>query len=128
MKTGRSFREKTRGTMANMQGFGGSCFQKDILNLVYLSESLHLPEVAKYWRAVVEMVSLSELDCAGKITSDGKSHRISPLPRLLIGRRGPPMQSEAERQAGFKAVCMRAIEKFLSDRLCTARTKKYLGV
>ncbi|KAJ1342830.1 hypothetical protein BSLG_002649 [Batrachochytrium salamandrivorans] len=25
-------------------GFGGSCFQKDILNLVYLSESLHLPE------------------------------------------------------------------------------------
>ncbi|KAL7425293.1 UDP-glucose 6-dehydrogenase 5 [Cryptotrichosporon argae] len=36
-------------------GFGGSCFQKDILNLVYLSESLHLPEVAAYWRAVVEM-------------------------------------------------------------------------
>lgn len=36
-------------------GFGGSCFQKDILNLVYLAESLHLPEVAKYWRAVVEM-------------------------------------------------------------------------
>jgi UDPglucose 6-dehydrogenase len=36
-------------------GFGGSCFQKDILNLVYLSESLHLPEVAVYWRQVVEM-------------------------------------------------------------------------
>lgn len=36
-------------------GFGGSCFQKDILNLVYLSESLHLPEVAAYWRQVVEM-------------------------------------------------------------------------
>ncbi|KAJ7199591.1 UDP-glucose/GDP-mannose dehydrogenase [Mycena pura] len=36
-------------------GFGGSCFQKDILNLVYLSESLHLPEVASYWRQVVEM-------------------------------------------------------------------------
>ena len=33
-------------------GFGGSCFQKDILNLVYLSESLHLPEVADYWRQV----------------------------------------------------------------------------
>lgn len=30
-------------------GFGGSCFQKDILNLVYLCESLHLPEVAAYW-------------------------------------------------------------------------------
>lgn len=36
-------------------GFGGSCFQKDILNLVYLSESLHLPEVAAYWRAVIDM-------------------------------------------------------------------------
>jgi len=36
-------------------GFGGSCFQKDILNLVYLSESLHLPEVATYWRQVVDM-------------------------------------------------------------------------
>lgn len=33
-------------------GFGGSCFQKDILNLVYLSESLHLPEVAAYWKQV----------------------------------------------------------------------------
>lgn len=36
-------------------GFGGSCFQKDILNLVYLCESCHLPEVAAYWRQVVEM-------------------------------------------------------------------------
>ncbi|KND03198.1 nucleotide sugar dehydrogenase [Spizellomyces punctatus DAOM BR117] len=36
-------------------GFGGSCFQKDILNLVYLSESLHLPEVAEYWKQVVTM-------------------------------------------------------------------------
>ncbi|KAG8215962.1 UDP-glucose dehydrogenase [Butyriboletus roseoflavus] len=36
-------------------GFGGSCFQKDILNLVYLSESLHLPEVANYWKQVVVM-------------------------------------------------------------------------
>ena len=36
-------------------GFGGSCFQKDILNLVYLSESLHLPEVAAYWHQVVAL-------------------------------------------------------------------------
>jgi len=34
-------------------GFGGSCFQKDILNLVYLCESLHLQEVADYWRQVI---------------------------------------------------------------------------
>lgn len=36
-------------------GFGGSCFQKDILNLVWLCESLNLKEVAAYWRQVVEM-------------------------------------------------------------------------
>jgi len=36
-------------------GFGGSCFQKDILNLVYLCESFGLPEVAEYWRQVVSM-------------------------------------------------------------------------
>lgn len=36
-------------------GYGGSCFQKDILNLVYLSESLHLPEVGEYWRQVHSM-------------------------------------------------------------------------
>lgn len=41
--------------MAASVGFGGSCFQKDILNLVYLSESLNLPEVARYWQAVVDM-------------------------------------------------------------------------
>ena len=34
-------------------GFGGSCFQKDILNLAYLCESFGLPEVAAYWTSVV---------------------------------------------------------------------------
>jgi UDPglucose 6-dehydrogenase len=36
-------------------GFGGSCFQKDILNLVYLCEYFGLPEVAAYWNGVIEM-------------------------------------------------------------------------
>ncbi len=36
-------------------GFGGSCFQKDILNLVYLCEHFGLPEVADYWASVVRM-------------------------------------------------------------------------
>jgi len=36
-------------------GFGGSCFQKDILNLVYLCECFNLPEVAAYWNQVVVM-------------------------------------------------------------------------
>ncbi|CAH1955916.1 unnamed protein product [Acanthoscelides obtectus] len=36
-------------------GFGGSCFQKDILNLVYICECLNLPEVASYWQQVIDM-------------------------------------------------------------------------
>lgn len=36
-------------------GFGGSCFQKDILNLVYICETAGLQEVADYWRNVVKM-------------------------------------------------------------------------
>ena len=36
-------------------GFGGSCFKKDILNLVYLCESYGLHEVANYWQQVVEI-------------------------------------------------------------------------
>ncbi len=36
-------------------GFGGSCFKKDILNLVYLCHFYGLPEVAEYWEQVVKM-------------------------------------------------------------------------
>ena len=36
-------------------GYGGSCFQKDILNLVYLCEHFGLREVAQYWEQVVVM-------------------------------------------------------------------------
>lgn len=33
-------------------GFGGSCFQKDILNLSYVCETYGLPQVAAYWQSV----------------------------------------------------------------------------
>jgi UDPglucose 6-dehydrogenase len=41
-------------------GFGGSCFKKDILNLVYICESYGLNEVAKYWESVVEINDYQE--------------------------------------------------------------------
>ena len=43
-------------------GFGGSCFQKDILNLVYISECLNLPEVAEYWNQVVSFNNFQRFD------------------------------------------------------------------
>ncbi|KAK3217845.1 hypothetical protein Dsin_011815 [Dipteronia sinensis] len=36
-------------------GFGGSCFQKDILNLVYICECNGLTEVANYWKQVIKV-------------------------------------------------------------------------
>jgi UDPglucose 6-dehydrogenase len=36
-------------------GFGGSCFEKDILNLAYLAKELHLDVVAEYWLAVLKI-------------------------------------------------------------------------
>lgn len=36
-------------------GFGGSCFKKDLLNLIYLADHYGLSPVADYWRSVVEM-------------------------------------------------------------------------
>ncbi|NLT68046.1 MAG: nucleotide sugar dehydrogenase [Acidobacteria bacterium] len=41
-------------------GFGGSCFRKDILNLVYICESYGLHEVARYWESVLEMNEFQE--------------------------------------------------------------------
>ncbi|MBN2161489.1 MAG: UDP-glucose 6-dehydrogenase [Pontiellaceae bacterium] len=41
-------------------GFGGSCFKKDILNLVYLCESYGLKEPAEYWRQVVALNEYQE--------------------------------------------------------------------
>ena len=48
-------------------GFGGSCFQKDILNLVYLCEHFSLPEVAAYWESVVKMNDWQKHRFAGRI-------------------------------------------------------------
>ncbi len=54
-------------------GFGGSCFKKDILNIVYLSEYFGLPEVASFWESVVQL-------------NNWQQHRISKLiVRKLFG-------------------------------------------
>ena len=52
-----------------MIGFGGSCFQKDVLNLVYLSEALNLPEVANYWYQVIAMNEYQRRRFASRIVN-----------------------------------------------------------
>jgi UDPglucose 6-dehydrogenase len=48
-------------------GFGGSCFQKDILNLVYIARSYGLREVADYWEQVIIMNDHQKRRFANKI-------------------------------------------------------------
>ena len=51
-------------------GFGGSCFQKDIFNLVYLCQHFNLPEVAAYWESVIEMNDWQKKRFAGRMVND----------------------------------------------------------
>ena len=48
-------------------GFGGSCFQKDILNLVYIAKSLGLNEVSDYWHQVIKINDYQKRRFAQKI-------------------------------------------------------------
>lgn len=50
-------------------GFGGSCFQKDILNLVYIAKTYGLHEVADYWEQVIIMNDYQKRRFAEKIVS-----------------------------------------------------------
>jgi UDPglucose 6-dehydrogenase len=51
-------------------GYGGSCFQKDILNLTYLCHHFGLPEVAAYWESVVKMNDWQKSRFSGRIVRD----------------------------------------------------------
>ena len=64
-------------------GFGGSCFKKDILNLVYLSKKFGLVEVAEYWYQVLKINDYQKNRFAKKIIDDLggniKGHSITVL-------------------------------------------------
>ncbi|MBS2210202.1 UDP-glucose 6-dehydrogenase [Carboxylicivirga mesophila] len=51
-------------------GFGGSCFQKDILNLVYIARSYGLEEVADYWEQVIKLNDYQKRRFAEKIVQN----------------------------------------------------------
>ena len=51
-------------------GYGGSCFQKDILNLTYLCQHFGLPEVAAYWESVVKINDWQKSRFASRIICD----------------------------------------------------------
>ncbi|OQV24230.1 UDP-glucose 6-dehydrogenase [Hypsibius exemplaris] len=50
-------------------GFGGSCFHKDIMSLVYLCKHYHLPENAEYWQDIINMNTHQRVRFCRKIVS-----------------------------------------------------------
>ncbi|XP_073975959.1 UDP-glucose 6-dehydrogenase sgl isoform X1 [Rhodnius prolixus] len=54
-RIGPKFLQASIEFFTKFSGFGGSCFQKDILNLVYICECLNLPEVAAYWQKIIDI-------------------------------------------------------------------------
>ena len=65
-------------------GFGGSCFKKDILNLVYLSNYYGLNEVGEYWHQVVKMNDYQKSRFVKKILESLKD-RIVNSKIVLMG-------------------------------------------
>ncbi len=60
-------------------GFGGSCFQKDLLSLVYLCEHHGLPEVAAYWQSVVDVNEWQKRRFAEAVQQAAVNRRIAVL-------------------------------------------------
>ena len=65
-------------------GFGGSCFQKDILNLVYLCRSFGLNEVADYWHQVVKINDYQKLRFINKV-KESLSNKFEDKQVTLFG-------------------------------------------
>jgi UDPglucose 6-dehydrogenase len=65
-------------------GFGGSCFTKDILNLVYLANSLELPEVGDYWMQVLKINEWQRVRFVKKIIQR-LNHTLSGKKITILG-------------------------------------------
>ncbi len=93
-KTGASVKELSKAVGADKRigpdflstsvGFGGSCFQKDILNLVYLCKVYGLSEVADFWHQVVKINDYQKKRFTKQIL-DTLNDNISGMEMLVLG-------------------------------------------
>ncbi|PXF47549.1 UDP-glucose 6-dehydrogenase 1 [Gracilariopsis chorda] len=90
-------------------GFGGSCFQKDILNLVYLCESFGLPEVAHYFHQVVHMNDYQKERFVGRIIH-GLYNTVTGKKIALLGFAFKKDTGDTRESASID-VCRRLIEE-----------------
>lgn len=90
-------------------GFGGSCFQKDILNLVYLCESMALPDVADYFYQVVKMNNLQKERFVSRIIH-GLFNTVTGKKIALLGFAFKKDTGDTRESASIE-VCRRLIEE-----------------
>lgn len=90
-------------------GFGGSCFRKDILNLVYLCEHYGLPEVARYWEQVVLMNEFQEARFAAKMV-ESMFNTVAGKRIALFGAAFKANTSDT-RESPALAVCRALLEE-----------------
>lgn len=90
-------------------GFGGSCFQKDVLNLVYLSECLNLKEVAEYWYKVIEMNEYQRTRASRRIVKC--LHNTVNDKQLAIFGFAFKANTGDTRESSAKYVCLQLLEE-----------------
>lgn len=90
-------------------GFGGSCFRKDILNLVYLCEYYGLDEVAAYWEQVVKMNEYQE----ARFVSNMVSAMFNTVAAKRIALFGAAFKANTSdtRESPALAVCRALLEE-----------------
>jgi UDPglucose 6-dehydrogenase len=90
-------------------GFGGSCFKKDILNLVYLCEHYGLYEVAAYWEQVVTMNEYQQTNFVLKMV-DAMFNTVADKRIALFGAAFKANTSDT-RESPALAVCRTLLEE-----------------
>ena len=90
-------------------GFGGSCFQKDILNLCYLCRYFRLPEVAEYWEQVIRMNEYQKERFVTRIL-DSMFNTVSGKRIAILGYALKKDTNDA-RESPAIAICRRLLEE-----------------
>lgn len=110
-------------------GFGGSCFRKDILNLVYLCEFYGLPEVAGYWEQVIKMNEYQEANFVSKMVT-AMFNTVAGKRIALFGAAFKAHTSDI-RESPALAVCRELVgeraQVVLSDPHALANAREDLG-
>jgi UDPglucose 6-dehydrogenase len=110
-------------------GFGGSCFKKDILNLVYICESQGLFQVANYWKQVIELNDYQE----SRFVANMVRAMFNTLASKRIALFGAAFKANTSdiRESPALAVCQELLaehaEVVLSDPVALENAREDLG-